>query len=83
MCVPVSPRPAGVLQLGSKATLLCRVQGLKFSPRLEWEKPDGGPAGFGEVDLNPVARTHEGSWVCKFSHGGETFRETLEVKVQG
>ncbi|XP_068614784.1 opioid-binding protein/cell adhesion molecule-like [Brachionichthys hirsutus] len=77
----VSTSPPGELRLGSKATLRCEVKGLMEGSTVQWKNPFGSP--HTGAELNPVTRSHHGSWNCTFSHNGVTYNERLVVKVTG
>lgn len=80
----VSASPSAVLQLGSNATLHCQVKGLPPQSAPQWRKPDGSlHPGSGVAQLNPVARSDEGTWNCTFSHDGLMYGRSLDIRVTG
>ncbi len=82
--VSVSAGSSGVFKLGGEGTLQCLVTGLSPGTEVTWERPDGSKRGSSTtVQLNPVASSDAGTWKCSFSHGGETYHESLEIKVKG
>ncbi|XP_034467039.1 T-cell surface glycoprotein CD4-like [Hippoglossus hippoglossus] len=83
LVVSVSASPSEELQPGSKVTLQCEVAGLNPDSTVQWMRPDGSAhEGSDTVHLNPVAASDSGTWECAFSHGGETYREKLDVRVK-
>ncbi|KAF1388112.1 hypothetical protein PFLUV_G00086850 [Perca fluviatilis] len=84
LVVSVWVSPSSELQLGSEATLQCRVKGLNppDSP-VKWNRPDGSSHSESQtVQLKSVARSDAGNWNCTFSHDGKKYSESLEIKVQ-
>ncbi|XP_034730196.1 CD4-2 molecule, tandem duplicate 2 isoform X2 [Etheostoma cragini] len=84
LVVSVSASPSSELQLGSEATLQCRVKGLNppDSP-VQWKRPDGSTnSGSQTVQLKSVAHSDEGNWQCMFAYEGGTYIESLEIKVR-
>ncbi|XP_076010713.1 opioid-binding protein/cell adhesion molecule homolog isoform X2 [Genypterus blacodes] len=82
LVVSVSVSPSADLQLESQATLQCQVRGLNPTPTVEWERPDGSPAGSEPLDLQSVSSSDAGTWMCKFSHDGNKYKEPLDVRVK-
>ncbi|XP_042278973.1 CD4-2 molecule, tandem duplicate 2 isoform X1 [Thunnus maccoyii] len=82
LVVSVSVSPPSELQQGSKATLKCQVKGLVPDSPVQWKEPDGNKIHEQNFDLYPVQLSHNGSWVCSFLHAGETYNETLNIKVK-
>ncbi|XP_071765272.1 neogenin-like [Centroberyx gerrardi] len=80
--VTVSVSPSADLQLGGEAALQCQVKGPDPEVTVEWERPGGGSGGPSPVHLNPVANSDAGTWTCKFSRDGATYKETLDIKVK-
>ncbi|KAM9353283.1 CD4-2 molecule, tandem duplicate 1 [Symphorus nematophorus] len=80
--VSVSASPSADPQLGSNATLQCRVRGVKPDPKVQWKGPDGNLRSESEVQLTSVAPSDAGTWECTFTHAEGTHTETLEIKVQ-
>ncbi|XP_044216146.1 CD4-2 molecule, tandem duplicate 2 [Thunnus albacares] len=82
LVVSVSVSTPGELQQGSKATLKCQVKGLVPDPTVQWKKPDGSETQKQNFDLDPVQLSHNGIWECTIVHAGETYNETLNIKVK-
>lgn len=82
--VSVSASPSADLQLGSEATLQCKVAGLDPVSTGQWKGPDGRPTSESNVvELKPITHSDAGTWVCTFSHDGRTHDFSLDIKVQG
>ncbi|CAB1456300.1 unnamed protein product [Pleuronectes platessa] len=69
LVVSVSASPSEELQPGGE---------VRLNGRGRTDCPHAGP----EFHLNPVAASDAGAWHCEFSHGGETYREELAVRVK-
>ncbi|XP_062256016.1 uncharacterized protein LOC133965460 [Platichthys flesus] len=82
LVVSVSARPSEEQQPGGEVTLQCEVAGLNPDSTVQWTGPDKRVHAGSEVHLNPVAASDAGAWQCEFSHGGETYREELAVRVK-
>lgn len=76
----VSTNPSGDLHLGSEVALTCQVSGLDTAPAVHWKGPDGK---LNSGSLKSVARSDAGTWKCEFSHGGQTYSESIDIKVTG
>uniref|UniRef100_A0A3P8SUU0 Ig-like domain-containing protein n=1 Tax=Amphiprion percula TaxID=161767 RepID=A0A3P8SUU0_AMPPE len=84
LVVSVSVVPSGALQVGSEATLYCQVKDPNLGVTVEWKKPDGTLLkGSSTFDLKPVADSDAGPWNCTLTYEGETFSQTLMIKVSG
>ncbi|KAM4601051.1 interference hedgehog-like [Polymixia lowei] len=79
LVVSVSVTPPDVLRLGSKAMLNCKVEGLVPEPQVEWQRPGGQP---GNPQVNAVARSDAGTWLCCYSYNGERYTMDLMVGVE-
>ncbi|KAK9514009.1 hypothetical protein VZT92_027500 [Zoarces viviparus] len=79
LVVSVWATPSGELQLGSEASLHCRVKGLAQDPPVQWKRPDGSPH---SGSLKSATRSDAGTWKCTFSHNGGTHDRSLTIKVQ-
>lgn len=79
LVVSVWATPSNELQLGSEATLHCRVKGLDQDPSVQWKRPDGSPH---SGSFKSATRSDAGTWECVFSHHGETYKRSLTIKVQ-
>lgn len=78
----VSVDPSGNLQVGHNATLHCQVKDQNLGVTVEWTRPGGTPQkGSSTFDLKPVADSDAGTWSCKLTYQGETFSESLNIKV--
>ncbi|XP_053288739.1 uncharacterized protein LOC128449538 [Pleuronectes platessa] len=82
LVVSVSASPSEELQPGGEVRLKCEVAGLSPDSTVQWKGPDGRAHAGPEFHLNPVAASDAGAWHCEFSHGGETYREELAVRVK-
>ncbi|XP_067457230.1 CD4-2 molecule, tandem duplicate 2 [Thunnus thynnus] len=82
LVVSVSVSPTSELQQGSNATLNCQVKGLVPGSTVQWKEPDGSETQKHNIYLDPVQLSHNGRWVCLFPHAGETYNETLNIKVK-
>ncbi|XP_010733308.2 T-cell surface glycoprotein CD4 [Larimichthys crocea] len=78
LVVSVSTNPSGDLHLGSEVALTCQVSGLDTAPAVHWKGPDGK---LNSGSLKSVARSDAGTWKCEFSHGGQTYSESIDIKV--
>ncbi|XP_037532527.1 CD4-2 molecule, tandem duplicate 2 [Nematolebias whitei] len=81
--VSVSVDPHNSLQVGSTATLQCRVKELDQTLRVEWQKPDGSVESSNIVHLNPVDMSHGGNWHCRVVNNEDQFSKTLSITVTG
>ena len=76
--------PSGDLEQGSNVTLMCQVKSLKKDPQVEWKNPAGNKhPGSNSITLNPVELSHNGDWMCTFSHAGKPYNDTLIITVKG
>ncbi|XP_054637177.1 hemicentin-2-like isoform X2 [Dunckerocampus dactyliophorus] len=75
--------PPGSLQVGSHATLNCRVSGLPLDTVVQWRRPDSGHHLGSPVTLIPVKDFHRGIWKCVFSHDAAEYAEEIDIIVQG
>lgn len=81
----VSASPSSHLTEGGEGTLSCQVQGAQPLPQVIWLRPNGQPvlaAQSGKVELNPVALSDEGDWLCQCSLNGDVHNEILNLKVK-
>ncbi|XP_056301132.1 T-cell surface glycoprotein CD4-like [Pseudoliparis swirei] len=71
--------PSADLQLGSEATLHCKVSGLDRDSTVRWTSPAGSPhSGW----LESVRRSDAGTWQCVFSQDGGVYSQNLAIEVQ-
>ncbi|XP_062277839.1 CD4-2 molecule, tandem duplicate 2 [Scomber scombrus] len=83
LVVSVSVSPSSELQLGSKATLQCQVEGLSPAPPVQWKRPGvDKPIESHTVELNPVASSDAGTWKCAVSQDGQIKNVSLDIKVK-
>uniref|UniRef100_A0A3Q1FNL9 Uncharacterized LOC110968426 n=1 Tax=Acanthochromis polyacanthus TaxID=80966 RepID=A0A3Q1FNL9_9TELE len=75
--------PSTNLQVGQEATLGCQVKDPNFRVAVEWKKPGGAPHAEDTVDLKPVADSDAGTWTCTLTYEGETYSQSLDIKVSG
>ncbi|XP_069551703.1 T-cell surface glycoprotein CD4-like [Brachyistius frenatus] len=81
--VSVSVNPSSVLQLGSNATLDCKVEPSELVVTRQWKRPDGrSPKGLPAVELQSVDRSDAGTWQCTVSYQRETFSGSLTIKIK-
>lgn len=84
LVMSVSVRPSSELQLGSNATFTCQTKGLESDTLGKWKMPGQDEStGRHTFELNSVAPSHEGTWVCMYSHAGNEYSKELEIKVIG
>uniref|UniRef100_A0A3Q1HZM3 Uncharacterized LOC110968426 n=1 Tax=Acanthochromis polyacanthus TaxID=80966 RepID=A0A3Q1HZM3_9TELE len=83
LVVSVSASPSTNLQVGQEATLGCQVKDPNFRVAVEWKKPGGAPHAEDTVDLKPVADSDAGTWTCTLTYEGETYSQSLDIKVSG
>lgn len=81
--LPVSVNPPNTLQVGTTATVQCRVKELDQTFRVEWQKPDGSVKSSNTVHLNPVDASHGGDWQCRVVNTEDQFSKTLSITVMG
>ncbi|KAL6109268.1 uncharacterized protein ACO6RY_12441 [Pungitius sinensis] len=79
LVVTVRVSPSNELQLGSEATLHCGVKGPDRDPAVQWVRPDGSPH---SGSLQSVNHSDAGTWVCKFSHDGDSYGWNLTIKIK-
>ncbi|XP_051812949.1 CD4-2 molecule, tandem duplicate 2 isoform X2 [Acanthochromis polyacanthus] len=83
LVVSVSASPSTNLQVGQEATLGCqvKVKDPNFRVAVEWKKPGGALHAEDTVDLKPVADSDAGTWTCTLTYEGETYSQSLDIKV--
>lgn len=78
----VSVRPSPALQLASEAALHCSAKPEEV--KVQWVGPDGSVrSDSAEVQLNPVAQQHAGTWKCTIAFGDGRHTESVGVMVKG
>lgn len=82
LVVTTSVVPSPLLQLGSEATLQCRVKGQNQDCLVKWNRPDGQPASSEEIQLKPVSTSDGGTWQCVVTCGLKKFTENVTITVK-